>query len=62
MSAVLFAEVELDPVTDTQISKCGVRSIEFTYQSKSKGIESGPMLAEKTFLNSLNVMVPELSL
>ena len=62
MSAVLFAKVELDPVTDPQIGKCGVRSSGSTYQSKSKGIDSGPMLAEKTLLNSSNVMVPELSL
>ena len=33
-----------------------------THQSKLKGIASGLTLALKTFLNSSNVMVPELSL
>lgn len=59
-----FSQIKFNPVTVVgYISKEGVlTALWHTDQLKSKGIDSGPTLAEKTFLNSSYVIVPELSL
>lgn len=62
MSAVLSPQVEFDPVAVGGVSKGAETTEQILHQSKSKGMASGLMLALKTFLNSSNVIVPELSL
>lgn len=64
MSAILSSQVEFNPVTvgGLRIVSNEWKSSRKTHQSKLKGIASGLTLALKTFLNSSNVMVPELSL
>ena len=62
MSTVLSPQVEFDPVAVGGVSKGAETTEQLSHQSKSKSMALGLMLALKTFLNSLNVIVPELSL
>lgn len=62
MGAVLGSQVKFNPITAGEVSKGPLAETKGSDQSKSKGKASALMLALNTFLNSSNVMVPELSL
>ena len=62
MGAVLSSQVKFNPVTAREVRKGAASGVQRPHQSKLKGMASGLMLALKTFLNSSNVIVPELSL
>lgn len=62
VGAVLSPQVKFNPVTANEVREGVVAAAQSSHQSKSKGMESGLMLALNTFLNSSKVIVPELSL
>ena len=62
MGSILGSQIEFNPVTVSIVNNVQRRPRKGPYQSKSKGMASGLMLALKTFLNSSKVIVPELSL
>jgi hypothetical protein len=63
MSTVLFAQVELHPITNMGDEMTReIREVKQSYQSKLKGIASGPMFPRNTFLSSSKEIVPDASL